>query len=152
MAVCTKPDKKRKVFDSTKMRTQGTEAAAFVPSKKKAASIPVKPPKTNWKTKHEEFIQAIRYAKAATKIEKEGGNVAMLAPPPVSTNPDYVQCPHCMRRFNQTAASRHIPKCKDTVNKPKPPPGIRNGPMGAGGPARNAQPVPVTRTTGKRYA
>ena len=83
VAVCAKSDKKRKVFDSTKMRVQGTEAAAFVPSKKKAASVPVKPPKNNWKTKHEEFIQAIRYAKAATKIEKEGGSVALLPPPPV---------------------------------------------------------------------
>ena len=61
----------------------------------------------------------------AGKIEKEGGDVAMLAPPPVSKNLDYIECPHCNRRFNQTAGERHIPKCKDTVNKPKPPPGMR---------------------------
>ena len=64
----------------------------------------------------------------AGKVEKEGGNVAALAPPPVSKNLDYIQCPHCMRRFNQTAGERHIPKCRDTINKPKPPPGMRNGP------------------------
>lgn len=42
-----------------------------------------------------------------------------LAPPPKSENPDYVQCPHCQRRYNQTAAERHIPKCKDIKAKPK---------------------------------
>jgi hypothetical protein len=58
----------------------------------------------------------------------------MLAPPPRSQNADYIECPHCLRRFNQTAGERHIPKCKDTVNKPKPPPGLRNNaqPMGVG--------------------
>ena len=57
-----------------------------------------------------------------------------------------------MRRFASTAASRHIPKCKDTVNKPKPPPGLRGGPMGGAANSRNSQPVPVARSTGKRYA
>ena len=69
------------------MRVQGTEAASFVLSKKKGAAKPepkVKP--NNWRTKHQEFIQAIRYAKAAGQIEKSGGNVAMLPPPPVSIN------------------------------------------------------------------
>ncbi len=27
--------------------------------------------------------------------------------------------PHCGRRFNENAASRHIPACANTVNKPK---------------------------------
>lgn len=26
---------------------------------------------------------------------------------------DYIQCPYCKRRFNETAASRHINFCKD---------------------------------------
>jgi len=26
---------------------------------------------------------------------------------------DYVQCPYCQRRFNETAAQRHIPFCKE---------------------------------------
>ena len=65
----------------------------------------------------------------AGKVEKEGGNLAYLPPPPASKNEDYIQCPHCMRRFNQTAGARHIPKCKDTINKPKPPPQLRNQPQ-----------------------
>lgn len=32
---------------------------------------------------------------------------------------DYVQCHHCGRTFNEKAAERHIPKCKDLINKPK---------------------------------
>lgn len=106
--VCTS-QKKRKVFDMTKMRVQGTEAAAFVLGKKGRQAQPEKKPKPNsWRTKHEEFISAIRYAKMAGKVEKEGGSLANLPPPPVSSNPDYVQCPHCMRRFNQVAAERHM--------------------------------------------
>lgn len=133
------------------MRVQGTEAASFVLSKKRGAAKPepkVKP--SNWRTKHEEFIQAIRYAKAAGQIEKTGGSLANLPPPPKSTNPDYEECPYCNRRFNQTAAARHIPKCKDTINKPKPPPGMRNGNMSMNGPS-TGRPVPMARTTGKRY-
>lgn len=65
----------------------------------------------------------------AGKIEKEGGSISNLPPPPPSKNLDYVQCPHCLRKFNQTAAERHVPKCKDTVNKPKPPPGLRTTTM-----------------------
>ncbi len=80
----------------------------------------------NWRSKHEEFIAAIRYAKMAGKIEKEGGSLAELPPPPAATNPDYIQCPYCQRRFNQVAGERHIKACKNTVNKPKPPPNLRN--------------------------
>lgn len=69
-----------------------------------------------------------------------------MPPPPKSENRDYVQCPHCARRFNQTAAERHIPKCKDTVNKPKPPPGIRN----QGPPMRNQGP-PLAAQRNRRF-
>ena len=32
---------------------------------------------------------------------------------------DYVQCPHCGRKFSEAAADRHIPKCASIVsNKP----------------------------------
>ena len=115
-------EKKRKVFDSTKHRVQGTEAEQYL--RKKKPEPKTKP--NNWRAKHQEFISAIRYAKMAGQVEKSGGSLANLPPPPMSTNPDYVACPHCGRKFNQMAADRHIPKCKDTVNKPKPPPGMRN--------------------------
>ena len=34
-------------------------------------------------------------------------------PRPSEPNPDYVQCPHCERRFEEYAAERHIPFCKE---------------------------------------
>ena len=34
-----------------------------------------------------------------------------LPPPPPLDTSDYIQCPHCKRKFNEAAADRHIPKC-----------------------------------------
>ena len=73
----------------------------------------------NWKAQHEEFIANIRYAKEATKAEKEGG--PLPPPPPASTTSTahMVQCPTCQRRFNSDAAAKHIPVCKARpVNAP----------------------------------
>ena len=63
----------------------------------------------------------MRYAKTVADHEKQGGNVADLPPPPVSENPDYVQCPYCERKFNPGTAERHIPRCKDIKSRPAPP-------------------------------
>ncbi|CAF0845417.1 unnamed protein product [Adineta ricciae] len=136
---CKRAHKQRKVFDSTKQRVQGTEAAAFFRKGGKGRSQPSKPqiPKSNWRQKHNDFIQAIRYAKQASHHEKSGGRLADLPPPPTSVNPDYVQCPHCGRNYAPNVAERHIPKCANIIAKPKPPPGLnRMGTqqrMGGGG-------------------
>lgn len=51
---------------------------------------------------------------------KNGGKISDLPPPPPSDTSDYIQCPHCMRRFSPGAADRHIPKCATIKsNKPK---------------------------------
>ncbi|XP_071552703.1 uncharacterized protein [Panulirus ornatus] len=106
--ICSKSQtkaKKRKVFDPVKMRTKGTEAEKFVARGKHLQERP-KPKKKNWKKQHEEFIAAIRAAKT--------GN----APPPTD-NSDYIECPHCGRKFSEAAADRHIPKCANIQsNKP----------------------------------
>lgn len=126
---------KRKIFDASKQRIEGTEAAAFNMKSKgnrnrstyssaaqqKGLTTGVK--KNNWRKKHEDFIQSIRAAKQVKAHLARGGKLSDLPPPPPSENPDYVQCPHCGRRFNEQAAERHIPKCVNMVhNKP------RNGP------------------------
>ncbi|XP_049285806.1 zinc finger C2HC domain-containing protein 1C isoform X1 [Anopheles funestus] len=142
--ICQKTKtKKRKVFDITKHRVQGTDAESFVLRGKKSTSTGAatvhrkqssqlsmgsssvgggaggKP--SNWRKKHEEFIATIRAAKEMKAHLARGGKLSDLPPPPPSENPDYVQCPHCKRRFNQTAAERHIPKCATMLhNKPKP--------------------------------
>lgn len=106
------------------MFRQGTEAEAYVKNSmkatkgRKAADSPAK--KSDWRRKHEEFIEAIRSAKQMQQHLANGGKLSDLPPPPPSENPDYVQCPHCKRRFNQSAAERHIPKCSSfQFNKPK---------------------------------
>lgn len=108
--VCQKAaTKKVKVFDATKMRTKGTEAEAFVKKGLHKKEVPVKKP--NWRAKHEEFLSAIRQARMVQEHLAAGGKLADLPPPPPSENPDYVQCPKCLRKFNETAAERHIPRC-----------------------------------------
>ncbi|XP_063367634.1 zinc finger C2HC domain-containing protein 1C [Cydia amplana] len=119
--------KKRKPFDALKHRLAGTEAEPFISKLRKsntasnAAPAKPKPLNNSWRQKHEEFIQAIRAAKQVQQHLAAGGKLSDLPPPPPSENPDYVQCPHCSRRFNQAAAERHIPKCASfQFNKPKP--------------------------------
>ncbi|XP_066245126.1 uncharacterized protein [Euwallacea similis] len=126
--ICGKTGKKkRKTFDATKHRVQGTELESYVlKGGKKGASnkVSAKPSASskagNWRKTHEEFISAIRAAKQAQAHVAKGGKLTDLPPPPPSSNPDYVQCPHCGRRFNESAAERHIPKCANyEFNKPK---------------------------------
>lgn len=128
---------KRKIFDASKHRVKGTEAEKYLKKGKtstttapKSVTTGVKMPqatknsgdkKSSWRKKHEEFIAAIREAKKVQAYLAKGGKLSDLPPPPPSENPDYIQCPHCSRRFNESAAERHIPKCANMQhNKPKP--------------------------------
>lgn len=105
--VCAKAaNPKRKVFDTSKHRSLGTDNEEYIRSGKHLQE-PEKRPKVDWRVQHENFIKAIRYAKGASD-----------EPPPPSENPDYVRCPHCERKFNPATAERHIPKCKDIKAKP----------------------------------
>uniref|UniRef100_A0A8C3VGF8 Zinc finger C2HC-type containing 1B n=1 Tax=Catagonus wagneri TaxID=51154 RepID=A0A8C3VGF8_9CETA len=110
--ICRKVfNKKRKPFNSLKQRLQGTD----VPVGKAPQPKPQPVRKSNWRQQHEDFINAIRSAKQCTLAIKEGR--PLPHPPPPSINPDYIQCPYCMRRFNETAASRHITFCKDQASR-----------------------------------
>ncbi|XP_036378295.1 zinc finger C2HC domain-containing protein 1A isoform X1 [Megalops cyprinoides] len=112
--------KKRKVFDSSRQRAEGTDIPTVKPLKPKlhstartSKSDTPEPPKkqSNWRRKHEEFIATIRAAKGLTQVMKEGG--PLPPPPPPSYDPDYIQCPYCQRRFSENAADRHIKFCKE---------------------------------------
>lgn len=139
--VCQKmANSKRKIFDASKHRVKGTEAEKYLKKPIRisnmnkqpvytsvAAATGLTPPpnsavkKNNWRQKHEEFIAAIRAAKQVQVHLAKGGKLSDLPPPPPSENPDYIQCPHCLRRFNESAAERHIPRCANMIhNKPKP--------------------------------
>ncbi|XP_011487127.1 zinc finger C2HC domain-containing protein 1A isoform X2 [Oryzias latipes] len=107
--ICQKTaTKRRKVFDSSRQRAEGTDIPVLKPIKPKAEP-PKKP--SNWRKKHEDFIATIRAAKSLTQVMKEGG--PLPPPPPPSYDPDYIQCPYCQRRFNESAADRHIKFCQE---------------------------------------
>ncbi|XP_076165362.1 uncharacterized protein LOC143145664 [Ptiloglossa arizonensis] len=119
--ICAKTgQKKRKQFDTVMFRVKGTELERFVKKghNKKQLEKPAEV-KTNWRRKHEDFINAIRSAKQVQAHLAAGGKLSDLPPPPVSDTSDYIQCPHCGRKFNKPAAERHIPKCEHMLhNKP----------------------------------
>uniref|UniRef100_A0A8C6H8Q3 Zinc finger, C2HC-type containing 1B n=1 Tax=Mus spicilegus TaxID=10103 RepID=A0A8C6H8Q3_MUSSI len=112
--ICKKVfNKKRKPFNSLKQRLQGTD----IPTVGKSPQPKVQPVrKSNWRQQREDFINTIRSAKQFTLAIKEGR--PLPPPPPPTSNPDYIQCPYCMRRFNETAAQRHINFCKNQTSRP----------------------------------
>ncbi|KAG7317522.1 hypothetical protein KOW79_018557 [Hemibagrus wyckioides] len=104
--------KRRKAFDSSRQRAEGTDISTVKPLKPK----PEAPKKaSNWRRKHEEFIATIRAAKGLTQVMKDGG--PLPPPPPPSYDPDYIQCPYCQRRFSENAADRHIKFCKEQASR-----------------------------------
>ncbi|XP_034238460.1 protein transport protein sec31-like [Thrips palmi] len=126
--------KKRKVFDPVAARVKGTEAESYV-RRAKNAPEPKALKNSNWRRKHEDFIQTIRAAKQVQSHIASGGKLSDLPPPPPSDYSDYVPCPHCGRKFNQTAADRHIPKCATMLhNKSKP--GLSKSTVGKGAASR----------------
>lgn len=95
---------------------------------------------TNWRKKHEEFINSIRAAKEMQVHLAKGGKLSDLPPPPPSDYSDYIPCPHCGRKFNQNAADRHIPKCATMIhNKPNPSLQKKSAPPSAKGPKTSSQ-------------
>lgn len=121
--VCTEAtSKRRKVFDSMKMRHGGTDNEKYITRPVvKSRAKKESPKKSNWRDQHKRFLDTVRYAKKVSEVEAQGGNVADLPPPPPSDNPDYVQCQYCQRRFHPGTAQRHIPRCKDIKSRPAPP-------------------------------
>ena len=85
---------------------------------KMQSSSKEEPPKkkSDWRKKRADFIAALRAAKEAQRHLAAGGKISDLPPPPPSDTSDYIQCPHCARRFNESAAERHIPKCKNIIS------------------------------------
>nr|XP_019942834.1 PREDICTED: zinc finger C2HC domain-containing protein 1A [Paralichthys olivaceus] len=84
--------KRRKVFDSSRQRAEGTDIPVLKPIKPKSQSTSAtgkaEPPKkpSNWRRKHEDFIATIRAAKTLTQVMKDGG--PLPPPPPPTYDPD----------------------------------------------------------------
>lgn len=118
--ICVKTmTKKRKQFDPVMSRVKGTELEPFVKKGLSKRETKTKKPetKTDWRRKHEDFINTIRYARETQARLAAGGNLNDLPPPPPSDTSDYVECEHCGRKFNRSAAERHIPICKRMHDK-----------------------------------
>ncbi|XP_036375484.1 zinc finger C2HC domain-containing protein 1A-like [Megalops cyprinoides] len=164
--ICQKTTaKKRKVFDSSRQRLNGTDMSLAKYLKAKQPEPPKK--RSNWRRKHEEFINTIRAAKGLGRAIKSGG--PLPPPPPPSYDPDYIQCPYCQRRFNETAAERHINFCKEQAarlsikgnrGRPparpqyKPPPLRKGSSSAASSPAQSAGATPSRRapSAGSSYS
>ncbi|KIH68275.1 hypothetical protein ANCDUO_01388 [Ancylostoma duodenale] len=114
--VCKKLSKlSRKPFDSGKQRATGSDityadVARAAKEREKLGGVYPRP-LTNWKERHETFIDAVSSSKKVDYAIKTG---APLPPPPRTAVPsDYVQCNYCGRNFSEKAAERHIPFCKE---------------------------------------
>ena len=85
--------------------------------------------KSNWREQHANFIANVRNAKKISKFMDAGGDARdidkalNLTPAPAPTSMNMVDCPHCGRSFSELVAERHLPKCKNIINRPKPPKG-----------------------------
>lgn len=120
--------KKRKPFDSKKHRILGTDAAEYVAKNKtdknktSGSATPAGDTK-KWKQQSNQFREAMKLARMVAKDEQNmklglPSTYVPSAPVPCEPDPSFIQCPHCMRTYNEKAAERHIPKCKDIINKP----------------------------------
>nr|CCC91756.1 conserved hypothetical protein [Trypanosoma congolense IL3000] len=140
-AACAKVQKKRRVFDMKEQRLDGIEGIQDVKPSSHAthargearhlsiAQSGAGPKLPKWKIQHEQFQAAMRAMRqmAPGNVERGGNSLAagadskgMQQPMPLPAEyDDRVPCPHCGRKFAQTTAERHIPKCATTIAKPK---------------------------------
>lgn len=107
--------KKKKVFDSSKQRLQGTEAAAY--ARKAAAYQPERPKPSKYKAEHEKLVASLRAARKYQAYEKAKEEGRAVGPPPELPkyeieDDDRVQCPICGRKFGPEQAQRHIAVCE----------------------------------------
>uniref|UniRef100_A0A914WHZ6 Zinc finger C2HC domain-containing protein 1A n=1 Tax=Plectus sambesii TaxID=2011161 RepID=A0A914WHZ6_9BILA len=134
--ICKKMTKKqRKIFDSGVQRAVGADIRLQdiqkVRKEREKLGGVYPRPKTHWRERHEQFIEAVSASKQVDYALKTG---TPLPPPPKSMVPsDFVKCEHCGRNFNKNAAERHIPFCKESKarNAPLKPPTGRGQPMRA---------------------
>lgn len=114
--ICSRmSSKKKRVFDASKQRLQGTEAAQFV-SKTKNKDEP-KPKPSKFKQEHEKLVEALRAARKIQAYEKAKEEGKAVGPPPELpkyeiADDDRVPCPYCGRKFGAEAAQKHIAVCE----------------------------------------
>lgn len=102
---------------------QNKTARVKEPTKKEGA--------TPWEKKSLATRALIKDARRMHQQQVAGVPLSEIKPSQASENAyaelisDFVPCPHCHRTFAPNTAARHIPKCANTINKPKAPPALR---------------------------
>ena len=108
----------RKVFNAAEQRKIDDENLAFANQQAKAKQKKAKPAATSGKNEIPKWkLQSLQF-RAAMKAAQEGGGGPEEEAIHQAAIDNLIPCPHCNRRFNETAAERHIPKCKDIRAKP----------------------------------
>ncbi|XP_054005231.1 uncharacterized protein LOC128890603 [Hylaeus anthracinus] len=116
--VCEKSTtKKRKPFDSSKQRIQGTELADFLPKQtKRRHAQDDKACNSSWKQTHDEFLRAIRAARCEVEDTTARKQSSPKAPASAPTRAnEQGLCPTCNRHFGIKAYDRHVAWCKERV-------------------------------------
>lgn len=119
--------KKRKAFDSKAHRIVDDEQvqlmAKTMPSKKqstravapKKEDAPIKSKIPKWKIQSLQFRQAIGTSDTLGQTDSNFGygkpNFSKDFQATEFVDPSIKQCPHCLRKFNEEAGTRHIPVC-----------------------------------------
>jgi len=121
---------RRRVFDSSKKRVEGIpELQTILEQQKKskgrnAKAEAAKAEKASkWKEQSSQFREAMRAAREYAQAKESGNLQAYLKDNQPNAKEPYVdpslkQCPNCLRRFNEKAAERHFPICKDIRAQP----------------------------------
>ncbi|XP_015108671.1 uncharacterized protein LOC107035656 isoform X2 [Diachasma alloeum] len=112
--------KKRKPFDSSKQRMQGTELEEFLPKqiKKRNYSEERSLNNTSWKQTHDDFIKTIRAARGESVETTPARTLAPIVAPGAPTRANEKgTCPTCNRQFGIKAYDRHVAWCKDRVTR-----------------------------------
>jgi hypothetical protein len=125
LRICQKVfQSKRPKFNAKGARTSGLEkvddysAGSSVQSSKSGMDRPIvskHAAKPKWKQKSEQF----RAAMMATRGEDVPGSGGYGGGGGAPVDDGLIPCPHCGRTFNETAAERHIARCKDIKARPK---------------------------------
>jgi len=71
-----------------------------------------------WQAQSNALRDAMRSMREDKNAVAQGKPLPTRAPAVNAVDPSFVQCPHCGRNFNESAAERHIPKCGDIKAKP----------------------------------
>mmetsp|Transcript_11939 Transcript_11939/g.16154 ORF Transcript_11939/g.16154 Transcript_11939/m.16154 type:complete len:321 (+) Transcript_11939:1-963(+) len=86
----------------------------------------------SWQEKSRVTRTLIREAKRMHQQQVKGVPLTEIQPSAQaeaayeSLTADFVACPHCNRTFAPETATRHIPRCATTMNKPRAPPSYRS--------------------------